>query len=72
MTITRADIAEYDLVTLRKDVDGWPAGTKGHVVGVFPSNMWVEVSDQQGEEGDVVAAAPEDLQLVEKWPWPDA
>lgn len=67
MTITKADISEYDLVSLRKAVDGWPAGTRGHVVSVFSINMWVEVADEQGEEFDLVWVPPEELQLVEKW-----
>jgi hypothetical protein len=68
MTITRADIAEYDVVVLLNEVEGWPAGTRGHVVMVCPMDMSVEVSDESGEEADVIYASPEDLRLVEKWP----
>jgi len=68
MTITRADIAEYDVVALLKEVEGWPAGTRGHVVMVCPTEMCVEVADERGEEADVVYAPPEDLRLIEKWP----
>jgi hypothetical protein len=68
MTVTRADIAEYDVVVLLKDVDGWAAGTRGHVVMVCPADMWVEVADGQGGEADLVWAPREDLGLVEKWP----
>jgi hypothetical protein len=71
MTNTMADIAEYNLVMLRSAVDGWPVGTRGHVVAVFPMNLWVEVADEQGEEFDLVWAAPEELQLVERWRRPE-
>ena len=71
MTTTETVIGELDVVTLRNPVDGWPAGTRGVVVSVFPTNMWVEVADEQGEEFDLVWVPPDELELVRKCPRPN-
>lgn len=71
MTTTKTAIGEHDMVTLRRSVDGWPGGTKGTVISVFPTHRWVEVGDGQGESLDIVSARPEELRLVWKAPDPD-
>lgn len=68
MSTTDTFIGEYDVVRLRNPVDGWPAGTKGAVIEVFPKSRWVEVADEQGECFDIVFAEAEELELVRKNP----
>lgn len=68
MSITQTFIGEYDVVALRNSVDGWPAGTEGTVVSMFPTHRWVEIVHDDGEDFDIVSVRPEDLKLVWKSP----
>jgi hypothetical protein len=68
MSTTQTVIGEHDVVTLRNSVDGWPAGTEGTVVSVFPTHRWVEVGDGQGESLDIVSLPPDQLELIWKSP----
>ena len=68
MSTTRTMIGEHDVVALRKPVDGWPAGTEGTVISVFPTHRWVEVGEGQDDGLDIVSARPEELQLIWKCP----
>jgi hypothetical protein len=65
MSTTQTVIGEYDEVRLRAPYDGWPAGTRGIVVAVFPTHRWVEVADERGER-DLVWAPTDGLELVRK------
>lgn len=67
MSTTPMIIGEHDVVALRNSVEGWPAGTKGAVVAIFPSDMWVEVVNESGDIFDLVFVPPEQLDLVRKW-----
>ena len=40
---------ELDVVELTKDVDGWPAGTIGAIVSLYPDSVLVEVEDPSQE-----------------------
>ncbi|HEX4307904.1 MAG TPA: hypothetical protein VHZ54_17850 [Solirubrobacterales bacterium] len=44
MSTTRIAIGEHDEVVLRRDADGWPAGTEGIVVLDFGAEKMVEIS----------------------------
>jgi hypothetical protein len=66
MSTTRTDIGEHDVVLLRNPVGGWPAGTRGAVVSMFPSHRWVEIVHEDGEDFDIVSVRPEELELVRK------
>lgn len=68
MITTQTSIDEHDVVTLRKPVDGWPAGTRGTVIEMFPSHRWVEIVHENGEDFDIVSVRPEELELVWKSP----
>lgn len=68
MITTQTFIGELDVVALRNTVDGWPAGTRGTVVEMFPSHRWVEIVHEDGEDFDIVSVRPEDLKLVWKSP----
>jgi hypothetical protein len=71
MSTTQTIIDEHDVVTLSNPVDGWPAGTKGTVVSMFPSHRWVEIVHEDGEDFDIVSVRPEELQLFWKRPRPN-
>ena len=68
MSATHTRIGEIDVVTLRDAADGWPAGTRGTVVADLGSHMWVEISNEFGEELDTVSVPPDQLRLVWKSP----
>jgi hypothetical protein len=69
MSATQTIIGEHDVVTLRTPVDRWPSGTRGAVVSVFPSHMWVEIIDETDEWGFAIVSVPtEKLELVWKCP----
>ena len=70
MSTTHVEIGELDVVALRSSADGWPAGTEGTVVSDLGSCMWVEISNERGEELDTVSVPPENLRLVWKCPPP--
>ncbi|MGH2938501.1 MAG: hypothetical protein ACRDPE_10315 [Solirubrobacterales bacterium] len=69
MSTTETFIGEHDVVTLRKPVEGWPVGTRGTVVSMFPSHRWVEIVHDDGEDFDIVSVRPQELELVWKCPW---
>lgn len=67
MSITESVIGEHDVVTLRNPVEGFPAGTRGAVVSMFPTRMWVEVADESDDWGFRIIFVPTDqLELVWK------
>lgn len=47
--MTTMRLHEHDIVELRRDIDGWPAGTVGAIVSVYPHSALVEVSDPDDE-----------------------
>lgn len=49
MATVRHQIAEHDVVELRKAVDAWPAGTSGNYGDTKP----VEISDDSGATLDL-------------------
>jgi hypothetical protein len=69
MSTTATSIGEHDLVTLRNPVGGWPAGTRGAVVSVFPMHRWVEVVDESDDWGFTIISVPTD-QLEVAWKSP--
>jgi hypothetical protein len=69
MSITETVIGEHDVVILRIPVEAFPAGTRGAVVSMFPSHMWVEVVDKSDDWGFSIISVPtEELELVWKSP----
>lgn len=43
-----------DVVALRSDAGGWPAGTTGTVVEARPDRLMIEISDDSGRGLDFV------------------
>lgn len=71
MNTTEAVIGEHDIVILRNPAEGWPAGTRGTVISMFPTHRWVEVADESNDWGYTTVSVPvEDLELVWKSPHP--
>jgi hypothetical protein len=69
MSVTRTDIGEHDVVALRNPVEGFPAGTEGAVISMFPTHRWVEVEDESDDWGCRTISVPtEQLELVWKCP----
>ncbi len=68
MTTTSVGISEIDVVALRNAAGGWPAGTEGTVVADLGGHMWVEISNERGEELDTISVPPSELRLVWKAP----
>jgi hypothetical protein len=69
MSATKTVIGELDVVTLRNTVDDFPAGTRGTVVSMFPSRMWVEVVDESDEwRFGIISVPTDELELVWKNP----
>ena len=67
MSVTKTDIGEHDVVALRSPVEGFPAGTKGAVISMFPTHRWVEVADESDDWGFRTISVPTDqLELVWK------
>lgn len=67
-TVSQMTIREHDTVELIKDVDGWPAGTIGAVVSMYPHSALVEVDDPDGERElleDLVSVPHEALRVVD-------
>jgi hypothetical protein len=70
MSTTQTYIGEHDVVTFRNVVEGWPAGTRGAVISVFPTHRWVEVVDESDDWGFAIVSVPtEELELVWKSPY---
>jgi hypothetical protein len=70
MSTTDIRIGEVDVVALRNSVGTWAAGTTGTVVADLGSHLWVEISNELGEELDTVSVPPDQLRLVWKCPPP--
>ena len=68
MAITRARISEHDVVALKCNLRGWPAGTTGTALIDHGPSKLVEISDDQGQELDLFEIAEEDLELVKHYP----
>jgi hypothetical protein len=69
MNTTKTVIGEHDVVVLRNPVRGFPAGTRGAVVSMFPSHRWVEVVDESNDwEYGVISVPTDELELVWKNP----
>lgn len=43
-----------DIVELRSDAGGWPAGTTGTVVEASPNRLLIEISDDSGRGLDFI------------------
>jgi hypothetical protein len=56
-------IAEHDVVSFRKPLRAWPAGTVGTVVGDYGEVVLVEVANERGEALDFVQAPVAQLEL---------
>ena len=67
VAVSQAKIAEYDVVRLKRDVGRWRAGTNGAVVSDHGSSKLIEISDERGQELDMIEVAEEDLALIEKY-----
>lgn len=51
MAIAHA-ISEHDVVSLREEVHGWPAGTVGTVVSSYGETVLVEIAGEAGKALD--------------------
>jgi Domain of unknown function (DUF4926) len=67
VAVSQARIAEYDVVRLKRAVGRWRAGTTGAVVSDHGSSKLIEISDERGQELDMIEVSEEDLALVEKY-----
>jgi hypothetical protein len=61
-------ISEVDVVSFKKRVGRWPAGTTGTVVGDCGDYMMVDIASANGETIDMPDVPVADLELVEKYP----
>lgn len=66
VAVSQAKIAEYDVVRLKRAVGRWRAGTNGAVVSDHGASKLIEISDERGQELDMIEVSEEDLALVEK------
>ena len=65
MATVRHDIAEHDVVALKKQVGDWPAGTEGTAVSIYEDAALVEISDSKtGEALDLVDVPAELLEVT--------
>lgn len=63
MAIAHA-ISEHDMVSLREEVHGWPAGTVGTVVSSYGETVLVEVAGEAGKALDFVQVPVSKLTLI--------
>jgi hypothetical protein len=68
MAITHLDITENDCVELRTRVGPWPAGTQGTVLGERGPSKLVEISDDRGQELDMIGVSEAQLRLIKAYP----
>lgn len=61
-------ITENDYVELRHDIGKWPAGTRGTALSDHGVSKLIEISDEQGQELDLLEIAEEDLRLIATYP----
>ena len=66
-TETAVRLSEHDVVALRRDVNGFDAGTEGTVVSAHPAEdvYTVEVSDSEGRPIDFLSCSHLDLMLLQ-------
>jgi hypothetical protein len=69
MAPVKHEISEHDIVTLRRPVDKWPAGTRGTVMSDYYRGAFlVEISDPTGDPFDNIIEVPADqLVLQQRW-----
>lgn len=68
MAVSQTRIAEFDVVQLKRDIGIWQAGIKGAVVSDHGSSKLIEISDERGQELDMLEVREEDLELVVHYP----
>jgi hypothetical protein len=61
-------LGEVDVVSFKRRIGRWPAGTTGTIVGDCGDYMMVEISNDRGETLDMPDVPVADLELVEKYP----
>jgi hypothetical protein len=64
MALARTKITEHDVVALKRDIGRWPAGTRGTALIDHGPSKLVEISDNRGQELDLLEVADEDLKLL--------
>lgn len=67
MAVAKRRIAEHDVVALKRRIRGWPVGTQGTALIDHGPSKLVEISDDEGQELDLLEIAEEDLELVIKY-----
>lgn len=50
MATVKHNIAEHDVVALRAEVGGWPAGTEGTAVSIYEDAALIELSGMPADE----------------------
>lgn len=68
MTKTKTAIAELDVVEFKQDIGKWPAGTRGTAVIDHGRSKLVEISDDEGQDLDLIEVPEEKLKLVTHYP----
>lgn len=68
MAVSQTRIAEFDVVQLKRDIGIWQAGIEGAVVSDHGSSKLIEISDERGQELDMLEVREEDLELVVHYP----
>lgn len=59
-----------DVVELREPRGGWPAGTVGAVVELFPTEALVEIADEHGRTVELLTVPYEALRIRQSEPAP--
>lgn len=57
-------ITEHDYVEFRQDIGKWPAGTRGTALIDHGVSKLVEISDDEGQELDLLEVPEEKLKLI--------
>jgi hypothetical protein len=68
VAVVQSKITEHDVVSLRRSIGGWAAGTWGTALIDHGRSKLVEISDEQGRELDLLEVAEKDLELIEHYP----
>lgn len=68
MSKTTTAISEHDYVEFIREIGKWPAGTRGTALVDHGSSKLVEISDDDGQELDLIEVPEEKLKLIIHYP----
>ena len=67
MDLTKIRIAEHDCVEFKEDIGKWPAGTRGTALIDHGVSKLVEISDDEGQELDLIEIPEEKLKRIARY-----